>query len=234
VLGYHEHEVAWQLTGSRMWAKPVFYENSVATVDVVFTGDLLNAAPGKPGTSVDGAFNLYTAGDVPAGVRRAWRPNGCKSYDDDNLRPRAGDPVLLEGARPRWLLVRLREEPERDVTREGRLAVPRCRPVAGRPLRRRVPDMTADEQPPRYRDYLKGPVRSEPVPERVPDPHHRSTIYIVLDDEPAVAEQFGVLAEFEGTRAEAVEWALGRPDVERILVYSEETRDLEPLERPEP
>jgi hypothetical protein len=117
--------------------------------------------------------------------------------------------------------------------------------------------MTADEQPPRYRDYLKGPVRSEPVPERVPDPRHRSTIYIVLDDEPAVAEQlskdgrawdgpppvkrwrasdqgeFGVLAEFEGTRDEAVEWALARPDVERILVYSEETQDLEPLERPE-
>jgi hypothetical protein len=85
VLGHHEHEVAWQLTGSQMRAKPVFYENSVATVDVVFTGDLLNAAPGKPGTPVDGAFNIYTAGDVPAGVRRAWRPNGFKSYDDANF-----------------------------------------------------------------------------------------------------------------------------------------------------
>src|SRR5690349_21768113 len=118
--------------------------------------------------------------------------------------------------------------------------------------------MTADEQPPRYRDYLRGPTRSELVPERVPDPRHRSTVYIVLDDEPAVAEQLakdgrewdgpppaarwcasdqgesGVLAEFEGTREEAVAWALARPDVERILVYSERTRDLEPLERPEP
>jgi hypothetical protein len=109
--------------------------------------------------------------------------------------------------------------------------------------------MTADEQPPRYRDYLRGPVRSEPVPERVPDPHHRSTIFIMPDDEPGIGQQpagdgpverwcasdqgeFGVLAEFEGTREEAVGWALARPDVERILVYSQRTRDLEPLERP--
>jgi hypothetical protein len=49
--------------------------------------------------------------------------------------------------------------------------------------------MTPDRHPPRHQDYLDGPVRSEPVPERVPDPHCRSTVFIMLDDEPAIAEQ---------------------------------------------
>lgn len=112
-------------------------------------------------------------------------------------------------------------------------------------------------EPPRYRDYLAGAEPAAPVPERVPDPHYRSTIVIMLDDEPAIdadaaargferdpAEppanrvwratdqgEAGVLAEFAGTREAAIAWALERPNVERIYLYSEETRDVAPLER---
>jgi hypothetical protein len=115
--------------------------------------------------------------------------------------------------------------------------------------------MTADEQPPRYRDYLDGPPRGLPAPERVPDPHHRSTIYIMLDDEPATAERWaasgwqwdgpaprrrwcasdqgesGVLAEFSGTHDEALAWALARPGVGEIYLYSEQTRDVALVDR---
>jgi RimJ/RimL family protein N-acetyltransferase len=115
--------------------------------------------------------------------------------------------------------------------------------------------MTADEQPPRHQDYLKGPSRSLPPPERVPDPYYRSSVFIMLDDEPASAErlaqhgwewegpqprrrwqasdqgEFEILAEFEGTRDEALAWALERPNVRRIYLYSEATRDIAQVDR---
>jgi hypothetical protein len=114
--------------------------------------------------------------------------------------------------------------------------------------------MTEDEQPPRYQDYLTGPSRSLPRPERVPDPHYRSTVFIMLDDQPGTAERWGhwegpppvrrweasdqgesgVLAEFEGTHDEALAWALARPNVREIYLYSEETQDIAPIDRSAP
>jgi hypothetical protein len=115
--------------------------------------------------------------------------------------------------------------------------------------------VTEDWKPPPYQDYLKGPSRSLPRPERVPDPYYRSTVYIMLDDEPATAErwaksgwawdgppprrkwcasdqgEFEVLAEFDGTHDEALAWALARPNVREIYLFSEETQDIAPVDR---
>jgi hypothetical protein len=85
LLGYEEHGVTWQLTGARTTAKPVFYRNSVDTVDVTFSGDLLNAAPGRPGDPVGDAYSPYYAGAVQAGVQARWRPNGYTFLDRDNF-----------------------------------------------------------------------------------------------------------------------------------------------------
>jgi hypothetical protein len=118
--------------------------------------------------------------------------------------------------------------------------------------------MSQDEPPPRRQHYLGDGARPEPVPERVPDPYFRSTIFIMLEDEPAIAEQlaadgwewdgpppvrkwcasdqgeFGILAEFEGSREDAIAWALARPDVAEIYLFSEETQDVHLLDRPGP
>jgi len=40
-----------------------------------------------------------------------------------------------------------------------------------------------------------------------------------------------VLAEFEGTHDEALAWALARPNVREIYLYSEETQDIAPVDR---
>lgn len=85
VLGRQEHYVTWQLTGARMTARPVYYRNSVDTIDVVFSGDLLNAAPGVIGGPVGGAYSLHNAGAVPGGTQRAWAPNGYTAIDRSNF-----------------------------------------------------------------------------------------------------------------------------------------------------
>jgi hypothetical protein len=85
VLGYEDHQVEWRLSGAQMRARPVYYRNSVDTIDVVLSGNLLNAAPGRPGDAVDGTFGFYLAGKVTAGVRAGWRPNGYKSYDQSSF-----------------------------------------------------------------------------------------------------------------------------------------------------
>jgi hypothetical protein len=82
VLGEMTFYVRWQLAGKLTWSKPVYYKNSVATKDVIFTGDLLNAAPGRDGDPVGGAADLHYIGTVPANTNRAWTPNGFKSFDN--------------------------------------------------------------------------------------------------------------------------------------------------------
>jgi hypothetical protein len=85
LLGHEDHEVVWQLAGAEMRARPVFYRNSVATTDVIFTGNLVNAAPGRTGDEIEDTYGVHLAGDVEAGHRQAWLPNGYKSYDTDNF-----------------------------------------------------------------------------------------------------------------------------------------------------
>jgi hypothetical protein len=82
MLGEVKVLAEYQLTGAQTWSKPVQYTNTRATRNVVFTGDLLNAAPGADGSQVDGAWSLYLAGNVPANTMRTWDPNGYKSYDN--------------------------------------------------------------------------------------------------------------------------------------------------------
>jgi hypothetical protein len=77
--------VTWQLTGARTTAKPVYYRNSVDTVEVVYSGNLLNAAPGRPGDPVDDAYSLYVAGSVPAGIQARWLPSGYTFRDQENF-----------------------------------------------------------------------------------------------------------------------------------------------------
>lgn len=84
VLGTHEHQVTWQLQGGQMHASPVRYRNSIATIEVVFSGQLLNTAPGAMGSPVDGTLSLYNAGNVSANAWRSWLPNGYISYDVNN------------------------------------------------------------------------------------------------------------------------------------------------------
>jgi hypothetical protein len=83
-LGHAKFYVEWTLQGAQTISKPVYYWNSVATDNVVITGDLINAAPGAVGQEVPGAWNLYNAGNVPAYTNIAWNPNGYKSYDNHN------------------------------------------------------------------------------------------------------------------------------------------------------
>jgi hypothetical protein len=47
-----------------------------------------------------------------------------------------------------------------------------------------------DREPPRYADHLGGPSRGLPRPERVPDPHYRFTVFIVLDDQPSTMRRW--------------------------------------------
>jgi hypothetical protein len=77
--------VNWSLQGAQTTSKPVQYRNSVPTRAVIFTGDLINAAPGAAGTQVAGAFSLFGAGDIPASTTKSWTPNGYKSYDTRNI-----------------------------------------------------------------------------------------------------------------------------------------------------
>lgn len=81
-LGIESHYVNIQLTGASSQAKAVTYRNSTATSNVFFTGDLINAAPGAVGSSVSGAFSLYSAGSVAANTSKSWSPNGYKIYDN--------------------------------------------------------------------------------------------------------------------------------------------------------
>lgn len=84
-LGSETTYVEWTLTGAQTVSKPAQYENSVATTNVIFSGNLLNAAPGVIGSNVSGAYSVYTAGNVPAAYTRSWTPNGYKSYDKNNF-----------------------------------------------------------------------------------------------------------------------------------------------------
>lgn len=81
-LGNVDVYAGFQLQGAQTVSYPVQYRNSGDTTNVVFTGDLLNAAPGVEGTQVSGKFSLYNAGNVPAGTMATWDPNGYKSYDN--------------------------------------------------------------------------------------------------------------------------------------------------------
>jgi len=82
LLGTVEVYAEFQLAGAQTWSKPVSYTNTAYTTNVIFTGDLLNSAPGVDGSEVEGAFSLYNAGDISAGSYAAWTPNGYKSYDN--------------------------------------------------------------------------------------------------------------------------------------------------------
>lgn len=84
VLGQISVLAEWQLVGGKTTTKPFRYFNSTATTDVIFEGDLLNAAPGRPGTQDPGAFSLFTAGNVPALTNKNWLPNGYVSFDKSN------------------------------------------------------------------------------------------------------------------------------------------------------
>lgn len=83
-LGNTDLYVAWQLTGAQIQARPVRYRNTTTTTEVVFSGSLLNAAPGKDGSEIAGSFGLYVAGEVPGATWRAWAPNGHVSHDRQN------------------------------------------------------------------------------------------------------------------------------------------------------
>jgi hypothetical protein len=70
------------LTGAESRAQPVSYFNSVPTTDVIFSGDLFNAAPGVEGDPVGGANGVNVVGNVDAFTPTRWNPNGFKSYDN--------------------------------------------------------------------------------------------------------------------------------------------------------
>ncbi|MGQ0837853.1 hypothetical protein [Actinokineospora sp.] len=82
VLGRVDLYASFQLTGAQTWSKPVQYKNTRSTTEVVFTGDLINSAPGATGNPVPGKWSIYNAGSVPGGLTRSWSPNGYKSYDN--------------------------------------------------------------------------------------------------------------------------------------------------------
>lgn len=81
-LGVESHSITWQLTGAESRAQPVSYFNSVPTTDVIFSGDLFNAAPGVEGDPVGGANGVNVVGNVDAFTPTRWNPNGFKSYDN--------------------------------------------------------------------------------------------------------------------------------------------------------
>lgn len=84
VLGMMQYYVKWQLAGAQTWSRDISYENSVDTQNVVFTGDLLDAAPSAAGSPISGAANLNVVGSVPAHSLASWDPNGYKSYDNNS------------------------------------------------------------------------------------------------------------------------------------------------------
>jgi hypothetical protein len=81
-LGTMQGYADFQLAGAQTTSKPVQYTNTAYTTGVVFSGNLLNSAPGVAGDPVDGTFSVYNAGDVVAGGSTSWLPNGYKSYDN--------------------------------------------------------------------------------------------------------------------------------------------------------
>lgn len=82
MLGQMDGYADIQLTGAQSWSKPVRYVNTRDTHDVIFTGDLLNAAPGVEGDQIEGKFSLYLAGNAGPGESKTWGPNGYKAYDN--------------------------------------------------------------------------------------------------------------------------------------------------------
>ena len=81
-LGQMDFYINIQQQGAEAVAKPVRYENSGATDDVTFEGELLNAAPGAAGTPVAGTYAHHDAGHVAAGGSAHWQPNGYKNYNN--------------------------------------------------------------------------------------------------------------------------------------------------------
>ena len=63
-------------------SKAVRWWTSRNTNTVIWSGDLLNAAPGATGTAVGGKYAQYIVGNATAYVPRTWDPNGYKSYDN--------------------------------------------------------------------------------------------------------------------------------------------------------
>nr|WP_083753294.1 site-specific integrase [Actinosynnema sp. ALI-1.44] len=72
-----------QLQGAQSVSNPVRYVNTRATKNVVFTGDLLNSAPGVEGDAIEGKWSIYgPIGSIPANASHSWGPNGYKAYDN--------------------------------------------------------------------------------------------------------------------------------------------------------
>ena len=82
VLGSEHHYVDWQITGAQIVAKPAQMYTSISTTSLIYTGDLLNAAPGATGSSISGKYATYSAGNAAPFEVKAWLPNGYKSYDN--------------------------------------------------------------------------------------------------------------------------------------------------------
>lgn len=81
-LGTAYYYVQWQLTGARTVSKPVRWYTSRNTINVVWSGDLLNAAPGATGTPVSGKYAPYVVGNATAYTPKTWDPNGYQSFDN--------------------------------------------------------------------------------------------------------------------------------------------------------
>jgi hypothetical protein len=81
-LGTVSFYVDWQITGASTVSRPVRWSTTSATVGVLWSGDLINAAKGVVGTQVPGAFAPYVLGSAAPSVQYTWNPNGYKSYDN--------------------------------------------------------------------------------------------------------------------------------------------------------
>lgn len=84
-LGQAQIFAEWNLNGREIRAKPISYENSVSTYNVVFSARLTNAAAGKDGDVIQGTSGFYTAQNVPYGAKQYWTPNGFLTRDNSTF-----------------------------------------------------------------------------------------------------------------------------------------------------
>jgi hypothetical protein len=73
--------VEWTLSGASNRAKPINYENNIATTGVGLEGELFYGLAGQAGTAISSSVGLFTFGSVPAYDPVYWTPNGYVSYD---------------------------------------------------------------------------------------------------------------------------------------------------------
>ncbi|MFB9682783.1 hypothetical protein [Amycolatopsis plumensis] len=80
LIGRVTYSTEWTITGNNFRSKPVAFNATFDTQDVVLEGLLFDSCGGQEGSSIDSTHGIYTVGSLPANTPAFWDPNGYNSY----------------------------------------------------------------------------------------------------------------------------------------------------------